>query len=190
MKNKVLCENGAVLIQGIVDADPSKEKTKTPMPVSEQGGMITIKPPAEEDKPILELAKKVITYDSDKKPNGSLIELFKDGDKTTTYLSTISPGKLKGYHLHKVREANYICLKGEVKIILYMENGRQEYLLSAKRPERLHIPANVPTALYNPGKSEAWIINDPSPAYDPSLKGEQVEYTEAECESKLYLKRK
>lgn len=135
-----------------------------------------------------EPAKKVKTYDLKKKENGFLVELFKDGDKTISYLSSCKPGALKGYHLHKVREANYVCIKGKIKIILYTEKGREEHILSAAKPERLHIPNNVPTGLSNEWKEEAWIINLPQPAYDPGLKDEQVDYTEEECENGKYKK--
>ncbi len=43
-------------------------------------------------------AKKVTTYDHGQKENGFLIELYKDGDKTTAYLTAATPGAFKGYH--------------------------------------------------------------------------------------------
>lgn len=134
-----------------------------------------------------EQAKKVITYDLNKNQNGFLIELFKNNNLTSVYLSAASPKAFKGYHLHRVREANYVCVKGRIKIILYTQNGREEFILSSNEPSRLHIPTNVPTGLLNESDEEAWIINFPNPSYDPSLKDEQVDYTEEECENKLYL---
>lgn len=129
-----------------------------------------------------EIAKKVTTYDLDKGVNGFLMELFKDGDKTTVYLSAVSAGGFKGYHLHKVRTARYICLKGKIKIILYVNGKREEHTLDSSKPERLFIPPNVPTGLLNIGDEEAWLINFPDPAYDPKLIGEQVDYTQEELE--------
>lgn len=130
----------------------------------------------------LESAKKVTTYDPQQKENGFLIEMFKNGEKTTVYLSAILPGSFKGYHLHRVRSAHYICLKGKVKIILYKDKERQEYLLDASQPHRLHIPSNIATGLENVGEEEGWLVNFPDPAYDPYLKDEQVEYTQQELE--------
>jgi hypothetical protein len=106
-------------------------------------------------------AKKVGTFDLSGKENGFLMELFKEGDKTVAYLSAASPGAFKGYHLHRVRAARYVCLKGTMTIILYL---------------------NVPTGLQNSGTEEAWLINYPDPPYDPSLKDEQVDYTQEELE--------
>lgn len=130
----------------------------------------------------LESAKKVITKDLSGKENGFLIEITKSDRFTTSYLSCALPGAFKGYHLHTVRAANYVCLRGRVKIILYTPEGRREYILSADNPQRLHIPKGVPTGLSNEGKEEAWLINNPDPAYDPDLKGEQVDYTQEEVD--------
>lgn len=132
-----------------------------------------------------ETAKKVTTYDHSGKENGFLIELFKDGDKTVAYLTAAIPGAFKGYHLHRVRAARYVCVKGRMRIILYSQkhdNGamawtREEHVLDASTPTRLFIPKDVATGLENIGDEEAWLVNYPDPPYDPSLKDEQVEYT-------------
>jgi dTDP-4-dehydrorhamnose 3,5-epimerase-like enzyme len=131
----------------------------------------------------IEPAKKVTTYDHASAENGWLIELYKDGPKTTAYLTAASPGAFKGYHLHRVRAARYVCVRGRMKIILYVNGKRQEHVLDAREPQRLFIPPNVATGLENIGDEEAWLVNYPEPAYDPALKDEQVEYTEAELEA-------
>ncbi|MGH7621206.1 MAG: WxcM-like domain-containing protein [Gemmatimonadaceae bacterium] len=130
-----------------------------------------------------EAAKKVTTYDADGNENGFLIELYKDGLKTVAYLTAASPGAFKGYHLHRVRAARYICVRGRMKIILYVDGQRREHILDASEPQRLFIPPNVATGLENIGNDEAWLVNYPDPPYDPSLKDEQVEYTQAELEA-------
>lgn len=134
-----------------------------------------------------ETAKKVITYDLNGKENGFLIELFKEGDKTTVYLSCAKPGAFKGYHLHKVRAARYVCVKGKMKIILYIDGKREEHILSAENNKRLYIPPNVPTGLENIGTEEGWLINFPDPAYDPNLKGEQVDFTQEQVDRGDYM---
>jgi dTDP-4-dehydrorhamnose 3,5-epimerase-like enzyme len=131
----------------------------------------------------LDAAKKVVTYDHAGNPNGWLVELYKDGNKTIAYLTAASPGAFKGYHLHRVRAARYVCVRGRMKIILYVDGARQEHLLDAAEPQRLFIPPNVATGLQNIGDEEAWLINYPDPAYDPDLTDEQVEYTEAELKA-------
>lgn len=137
-----------------------------------------------------ETAKKVPTKDLSGKENGFLIEVFKseDGSKTEVYLSAAIPGAFKGYHLHRVRAARYVCLKGTMKVILYVNGKREEHILSTGNLTRLFIPPNVPTALENVGEEEAWLVNYPDPAYDPNLKDEQVDYTQEEVDSGAYLK--
>lgn len=136
-----------------------------------------------------EEAKKVTTYDLSKKENGFLIELFKDGKKTIAYLSCAKPGAFKGYHLHRVRAARYVCLKGKMKIILYVNGKREEHILSANNLTRLYIPPRIPTGLLNIGNEDAWLINYPNPPYDPDLKDEQVDFTQEELDSGEYLKK-
>lgn len=132
----------------------------------------------------IEDAKKVTTYDPDKNINGSLVELYKDGDKTVAYLTSVKPGMFKGYHLHRVRAARYVPIMGKMKIILYRPGTKEkeEHILDAQTPKRLFIPKDIATGLLNVGEEEAWLINYPDPPYDPSLKDEQVEYTKEELE--------
>lgn len=138
----------------------------------------------------LEPAKRVITYDAQGKENGWLMELFKDSEtnsKTVVYLSATLPGAFKGYHLHRLRAARYVCLKGKMKIITYQYQNNQwqknEQILEATKSERFFIPKGVATGLENIGDEEAWLINYPDPAYNPNLKDEQVEYTEEELKN-------
>lgn len=123
-------------------------------------------------------AKKVKTFDLQGKENGWLMELFKDGDKTIAYLSVALPGAFKGYHLHRVRAARYICIRGTMTIILFINNNFERHILNVG--DRLTIPKNVSTGLLNEGQEESWLINYPDPPYDPALKDEQVDYTEEE----------
>lgn len=134
-----------------------------------------------------EPAKKVQTHDASGNENGFLIELFKDkdtGQKTEAYLTAALPGAFKGYHLHRVRAARYVALKGKMKITTYEHNGntweKTETVLDAVNPTRMFIPKDVATGLENIGDEEAWLVNYPDPPYDPSLTDEQVEYTEEE----------
>src|SRR3990167_7630588 len=137
-----------------------------------------------------ETAKKVKTYDVEtKEENGFLIELFKDGEKTVAYLSGAKPGAFKGYHLHKLRAARYVCLKGKMKIILYINGKKEEHILTPENQIRLYIPANIPTALVNFGNEDGWLVNYPDPPYDPDLKDEQVDFTQEELDSGEYLRK-
>lgn len=133
---------------------------------------------------ILEDAKVVITYSADGNINGFLKEMYKDGDKTLVYMTSVKPGGVKGYHLHRVRAARYFPISGRVTIVLWKpgtpESEREEHILDSEKPQRLFIPRDVATLLINTESEEAFFINFPDPAYDPNLKDEQVEYTDEE----------
>ncbi|HVI40590.1 MAG TPA: WxcM-like domain-containing protein [Anaerovoracaceae bacterium] len=186
--NEVITQDGVVTVRAKEQTEVSSRQS-TQSTVRVQDGLVTVSPPKDSDQINVEPAKKVKTFDLDKKENGFLVELGKDGRLTTSYLSCALPGAFKGYHLHTVREANYVCVRGKIKVIMYTENGREEHVLSADKPERLHIPNNVPTGLSNEWQEEAWIVNSPDPAYDPELKGEQVEFTQEQCDRGEYLKK-
>jgi len=133
----------------------------------------------------IEDAKKVDTFDFAGKRNGFLVELYKDGKKTIAYLTAALPGAFKGYHLHRIRAARYVCIKGRMKITLIRPGlplEKEEYILDADKPQRLFIPPNIATGLENIGEEEAWLINYPDPPYDPDLLDEQVEYILEELE--------
>lgn len=132
-----------------------------------------------------EEVKTVKTYNLEGEENGFLTELYLDGNKTVAYLTSVKKGGFKGYHLHKVREARYVPLKGKLKITLFKPgtSEKEEHILDAQHPQRLFIPKDIATGLENIGEEEAWLINYPNPSYDPNLKDEQIEYTLEELEN-------
>lgn len=132
-----------------------------------------------------EPCKKVTTTDSTGAPNGFLIELYKDGSKTTVYLTAALPKAFKGYHCHTVRASHLVCLKGKMKVTVVDGPQRVEHVLDGTKPERLLIPTGVWIGYENIGDEEAWMINFPEPAYDPAVKGEQREKTRAEIAEQL-----
>ena len=128
--------------------------------------------------------KKVITYNDKGLPNGFLLELQKDGEKTTAYLTCVRMSCFKGYHLHKRRIANYVCIQGAVLVITYHKENdkwirKEKHLIEG---DEYQIGINIPTGLSCTGFEDAWIVNFPSPAYDPNDKDEQVEYTQEQLE--------
>ena len=129
-------------------------------------------------------AKSVRTFGPNGSINGYLTELQKEGELTTAYLTVAYPRCFKGYHLHKVRESNYVCIRGEVTVITYTKTeGRKETKLSANCSNKMKIGTNIPTGIRNDSREEVWLINFPNPPYDPNLLGEQVEFTEQEAEA-------
>jgi len=133
-----------------------------------------------------ERCKKVHTVDARGTPNGFLVELFLEDGKTLLYLTGSYPKAFKGYHLHTVRSSHYVCLKGVMKITVVEGRAKVEHTLSAESPERLFIPTNVWIGLENIGEEEAWLVNFPSPPYDPQLRNEQQEKTREDMEAQLH----
>lgn len=132
-----------------------------------------------------EPCKKVTTADAYGEPNGFLVELYKDGLKTPLYLTAAYPRAFKGYHLHTVRASHYVCLKGTMKITVVEGTRKVEHVLDGEQPERLYLPTDVWIGLENVGDEEAWLINFPEPAYDPSLMDEQQDKTPEDIERQL-----
>lgn len=137
------------------------------------------------DEVLLSQCKRVTTCGLDGKENGYLIELVKDGDKTTAYLTVTYPGSFKGYHLHLRRVGNFVVVRGRVKIIIVEERQKKEIILDETNPQRVMIPTMVYTGIQNIGDTDAWMMNFPQPAYDPNDKGEQQEMSLEKMESWL-----
>lgn len=123
--------------------------------------------------------KVIQTKDLGGNTNGCVIELEKDGKLTTRYASVANPGCFKGYHAHKVREANYVCVHGTI-LVETVELVNDEPVVTRTKLEvgdTLHIPINIPTALWNHTGEKAIIVNTPHPPYDPDLTDEQIDLT-------------
>ena len=82
------------------------------------------------------------------------------------YFSTIFHGMIKAWHLHKEATLNYVCVSGEVKLVLY--DGRkesktlgmhQEIILSPKNYMLVKIPPNIWNGFKGLSKNESIIAN-------------------------------
>lgn len=133
-----------------------------------------------------ETCKKVTTVDSRGAPNGFLVELYTESEKTLVYLTAAYPKAFKGFHLHTVRSSRYVCLKGRMKITVVEGQSKVEHILDGSAPERLSLPPDVWIGLENVGDEEAWLVNFPDPPYDPSLQGEQQEKSPADIRTQLH----
>lgn len=110
------------------------------------------------------------------------MELKKEGQKTISYLTCVAVGGFKGFHLHRIRIANYVCIRGSVRVELYhFEEGWRKEEVILEVGDKLQIPTDIPTGLFNIGAEEAWIVNFPNPPYDPEIK-EQIEYSKEDLE--------
>ena len=82
------------------------------------------------------------------------------------YFSTINPGFIKGWHLHKETTLNYACVKGKVKLVLFDDRKdsstagqHQELILSPEDYFLVTIPPFIWNAFKGLGDSESIIAN-------------------------------
>ena len=82
------------------------------------------------------------------------------------YFSTIYYNSIKGWHLHKEATLNYVCVKGEVKLVLFddregspTKGEYQELILSPKNYFLVTIPPNIWNGFKGIDKSESIITN-------------------------------
>lgn len=121
--------------------------------------------------------REIITY-KDGIENGSVIEILKEQEKTSLYITTIQPKAFKGYHIHNRRTNRFMCIKGSLEIFIYDPKKKEDLKLGmdAEYPEVLTIPPFHAIGIENRGTADAWLLNFPDPAYDPSDRGEQENY--------------
>jgi dTDP-4-dehydrorhamnose 3,5-epimerase len=119
---------------------------------------------------------KISTRNVGGRENGFLVpimnvhETFIDSEQwpQQVYLTVACPGEVKGPHLHKKRWGLFTCVKGNIKIVLRNDGAYQEYFSGEDYGySTVQVPAGIPAALVNIGGSDAYILNMPSPAWQP-----------------------
>lgn len=82
------------------------------------------------------------------------------------YFSTVFPNIVKGWHLHKDSDLNYVCVYGKVKLVLFDKreksesyNKIQEIILSPDNYFLVTIPPNIWNGFKGIGKAESIIAN-------------------------------
>jgi dTDP-4-dehydrorhamnose 3,5-epimerase len=82
------------------------------------------------------------------------------------YFSTVNPGFVKAWHLHKEATLNYVCIKGKAKLVLYDDrkesrtNGKyQELIVSPEDYFLITIPPFIWNGFKGLDKTETIIAN-------------------------------
>ena len=102
---------------------------------------------------------------------GMLMEILRSDDDGFTkfgqvYVSTTYPGVVKAWHLHKVQDDNFCCVKGMVKLVLY--DGRDgspsqgrigEYFIGERNPMLVRVPAGVHHGWKCVSQEESIVVN-------------------------------
>lgn len=91
------------------------------------------------------------------------------------YFSTIYPGVIKAWHIHKEMELNYAVISGEIKLVLYDDRKKSETkgnLMEIFAGERNYLLVKVPPAVWNGfkgiGTKEAIVANCSTISHDPN----------------------
>lgn len=127
--------------------------------------------------------KKFVTYNHAQQSTGYLVPLYNihDGffvpgqEPQQVYLTVVSPGCIKGPHLHFIRTGCFTCIKGNVRIVVKIDGKFQEYFSGDNHEYRsVIVPTGVPAALQNLGDEDAYVLNMPNPAWTPSMNDEHT----------------
>ena len=117
---------------------------------------------------------KIVTKNKEGLSNGWLVPIFNVHDGVIdasqypkqVYLTVITPGEIKGPHLHLKRWGLFTCIRGNAKIVVRTVKGYEEYLTGETHEfATIQVPAGVPAALQNIGSEDAYMLNMPSPAW-------------------------
>ena len=88
--------------------------------------------------------------------NGKLTVIWRDWDNIIkhepkmVYVSSVSPGKIKGPHTHKKRNSYFVCIYGKVLFIIQNEDGTYTEIESShEKPVLVNVPNNVASAHIN-----------------------------------------
>ncbi len=88
------------------------------------------------------------------------------------YVSTTYPGVVKAWHLHKVQDDNFCCVRGMVKLVLYDSRDDSptkgtvtEYFIGEHNPQLVRVPAGVHHGWKCISEEESIVVNIPSEPY-------------------------
>ncbi|MEP2024110.1 MAG: dTDP-4-dehydrorhamnose 3,5-epimerase family protein [Reichenbachiella sp.] len=110
---------------------------------------------------------------------GRIMHIMKSSDPEfnqfgEVYCSTVYPGIVKGWHIHKKMTLNYAVLKGNIKFVLYDARkdsptyGKlQEIYIGQDNYVRVTVPPFVWNGFMGIGLEEALVINFTDIPHDP-----------------------
>ena len=89
------------------------------------------------------------------------------------YVSTTYPGVVKAWHLHKVQDDNFCCVRGMVKLVLYdarddspTKGTLTEYFVGDHNPKLVRVPAGVHHGWKCVSQEEAIVVNITTEPYN------------------------
>jgi dTDP-4-dehydrorhamnose 3,5-epimerase len=127
--------------------------------------------------------RRFVTRDDAGEPNGFLVPIYNihDGffapgkEPQQVYLTTVLPGKVKGPHLHFIRTGFFTCIKGNVRIILKVDDEYQVFYSGDEHDyASVEVPTGIPAAVQCIGDEEAFMLNMPNPAWTADMDDEHT----------------
>jgi dTDP-4-dehydrorhamnose 3,5-epimerase len=109
---------------------------------------------------------------------GMLMEILRSDEPLfekfgQVYVSTVYPGVVKGWHLHKTQTDNIVILKGMAKLVIYDEREGsptrgevQELFVGEQNPVLVKIPPHLWHGMKGVGPEPAYMLNCPTEAYN------------------------
>ncbi len=126
---------------------------------------------------------KIPTRDNRGEPNGYLVPIYNVHDAffapgaepKQVYLTVILPGTRKGPHLHYIRTGFFTCIRGNVKVVVKIEDRFVEFFSGEDHEYRsVEVPAGRAAMLVNVGPTDALVLNMPNPAWTPEMNDEHT----------------
>jgi len=109
---------------------------------------------------------------------GRLMEILRADDDVfekfgQVYLTTVTPGVVKGWHYHNIQWDNICCVQGMLKLALYdsredspTKGEVNEFYLGIHKPDLVHVPPGVYHGFKCVSEEEALVINVPTETYN------------------------
>jgi dTDP-4-dehydrorhamnose 3,5-epimerase len=109
---------------------------------------------------------------------GRLVEILRSDEEGfvgfgQVYMTTTYSGVVKAWHLHKVQDDNFCCLKGTVKLVMYdarddspTKGTINELFIGDHSPKLVRVPPGVYHGWKCVSQEEAIILNVPTEPYN------------------------
>lgn len=116
---------------------------------------------------------RIETKGSDGRVNGWLVPIWNALEHPQlrpeqVYLTAVFPRSRKGPHLHNKRRGCFVCIRGNVRIVMRSaehDEAHVHHTGEAHAFQRVAVPPGWAAALYNDGDETALVLNLPSPAW-------------------------
>tara|TARA_Y100000590_G_scaffold88651_1_gene99680 strand:+ start:764 stop:1210 length:447 start_codon:yes stop_codon:yes gene_type:complete len=116
------------------------------------------------DFEIIDLEKHETKDVKDSHVNGELTIIWRDWDNIIknpkmVYVNSVSPGEIKGPHLHKNRTSYFHCIEGEIVIVIQdNDSNYHEIETNSNESKLVSISNGIAAAILNSSKSISKVL--------------------------------